>query len=385
MSSYISWTRNMDPELNSDFRNYINYLLRMQVRLILILKSIFSEFKPDLIIFHNGRYAHYKPIYGLALVNHINFVCTETVTSWNGKIQRDDFINSIPHDAEMCNKKHQAFWDNYKDIEERFKVGKMFFENKRHAKFAGDRIYTLGQNDDELPENIDESKENIVIFNSSEDEFAAVGSIVEKGILFNDQYEAIKKIVEHYKNDDTKHFYLRVHPNLSNVKYNYHHILYSLKYDNLTVIPATSKISSYAMMAMADKVLVFGSSMGIESSYWGKPVLLLRFSIYRDLDVVYTPKSEEEMWHLLDNRNLPAKKQENALKFGLYYMSDKHNIFDLLDFRMISFNFLGTKLVGNNFYKLFGSNKLYMIFSLFIYKATGKFPFFCKFKKIPAQ
>lgn len=385
MSSYISWTRNMNPVLDDEFRSYIDYLLRMEVRLIEIVKTIIKDFEPDLIVFHNGRYAHYKPVYGLALVNGIDYLCTETVTSYNGKVQKDDFVNSIPHDAEMCCSKHKSFWNNYSDLSERDAVGRMFFENKRHSKYAGDTIYTLGQKEGSLPNDIDNNKEKIVIFNSSEDEFAAVGSIVEKGILFNDQYEAIKLIVEHYKNDESKQFILRVHPNLKKVRYEYHHKLYTLKYPNLKIIDANSDVSSYALMDIADKVLVFGSSMGIESSYWGKPVLLLRFSIYRDLDVVYTPKTQEEMWQLLDTRDLPAKDQQNAMKFGLYYMSDKHTPFNICNLERKYVSLFGKKYLVSNFYHVLGSRRLFAFCDSLIQNLNAKLPVLCRFKKIPQE
>lgn len=87
---------------------------------------------------------------------------------------------------------------------------------------------------------------------------------------------------------------MRVHPNLKNVHYQYHLLLYdlSLKYPNITVIGADSDISTYDIMDNAEKVIVFGSTMGLESSYWGKPVILLSGSFYYYMNVCYIPKSK---------------------------------------------------------------------------------------------
>lgn len=65
-----------------------------------------------------------------------------------------------------------------------------------------------------MPSDINDHKENIVIFNSSEDEFSAIGGKFESIKLFNSQIEGIKAIVDHYSGDSSKHFYLRIHPNL---------------------------------------------------------------------------------------------------------------------------------------------------------------------------
>ena len=90
----------------------------------------------------------------------------------------------------------------------------------------------------------------------------------DDGAFFPSQIEGIKSIVEHYKHDKTKHFTLRVHPNLKKVSYKYHLDLYNLNYSNLTVVRSNSPISTYALMDAASKIIVFGSTTGIESVYW---------------------------------------------------------------------------------------------------------------------
>ena len=93
-----------------------------------------------------------------------------------------------------------------------------------------------------MPEGWKDDVENIVIFNSSEDEFAAVSKEFDDAAFFPSQIEGIKSIIEHYKHDKTKHFTLRVHPNLKKVSYKYHLDLYNLNYSNLTVVRSDSPI-----------------------------------------------------------------------------------------------------------------------------------------------
>ena len=295
LSSYVTYTRNIEPNMDS-VREYLDTLMQMEVKSILAFKTILNDFKPDLVVFHNGRFAHFKPIYGLALVNNIDFVCTESITASDGSIQIDNIPNNIPHDFVCRGQMFIDFYNQNKEDVNREKVAKSFFENRRNAVFTGDTIYVKDQKKGKMPVGWREDIENIVIFNSSEDEFFAIGGKYRNVALFNNQLEGIKAIMDHYVDDPTKHFTLRVHPHLKGLPYHYHVGLYELNYPNLTVIPADSDISSYALMDAADKVITFGSTMGIESAYWQKPSISIGFAFYRTLEAVYTPKNTEELW-----------------------------------------------------------------------------------------
>ena len=68
-------------------------------------------------------------------------------------------------------------------------------------------------------------------------------------------------MLERYKNDENKRFYLRVHPNLTRAKKKnttQMRELYELKneYKNLILIEPDAKIDTYALIEACDKVLV---------------------------------------------------------------------------------------------------------------------------------
>lgn len=383
LSSYVTYTRNIDPDIEA-VRGYLDALMRMEVKSVLAFKTIFMEFKPDLVVFHNGRFAHYKPIYGLALVNNIDFVCTETITASNGSIQIDNIPNNIPHDY-VCRGK--MFIDFYKQNEgdlNREKVARSFFENRRNAVFAGDTIYVKNQKKGKLPEGWKEDVENIVIFNSSEDEFFAIGGKYRNVALFNNQLEGIKVIMDHYVEDTTKHFTLRVHPHLKGLPFHYHVGLYDLNYPNLTVIPADSDVSSYALMDAADKIITFGSTMGIESAYWQKPSISIGFAFYRLLDAVYTPKNLEELWELIDKKDLMPIDTERCLPYGYFFMSNRHENFKYVNVgKTYYFNFFGKKIRGYRYCKIMGSTILYNYVKQIWANISTKMPILSKFYSIP--
>ena len=190
--------------------------------------------------------------------------------------------------------------------------------------------------------------------------------------------------MEHYKNDKTKHFTLRIHPNLKGLPFHYHMGLYELNYPNLTVIPADSDISSYALIDAADKVITFGSTMGIESTYWNKPSISIGFAFYRSLNVVYTPKNEDELWKLIDNKELPPIDSERCLPYGFFYMSNKHEKFKHINVgKSRWFYFLNKRCLGFNYYKLFGSVKLYNYFYVLWRHYNRSLHYFSQFKRLP--
>jgi len=365
ISSYITYTRNLDPKINDTSRLYFDKLLRSQIIMTLGIEHILNENKFDLFIVHNGRFAIYKPLLNIAQRNNIDYICTESFKDANGNVSKDYYYNDIPHNIGPRNAKYLKAWDNAKkrgiDCEE---IGKSFYERRRNAEGTGDKIYIAAQEKGRFIENWDETKENIVIFNSSEDEFCAVSGDFEKGRIFPTQIDGIKAILEHYKNDISKHFYLRVHPNLIPVKYSYHLDLYKLDYPNLTVIPADSKISSYALLDKADKVITFGSTMGIEATYAHKPSICIGVSFYERLNVAYHPKTIDEVWQYIDNSTLQHLFNVNVLIYGYYlmgiYNSIIHDDFKYVDSRLLSYKILGKDRLVRAYEKIFGSHRIYL-------------------------
>jgi len=384
LSSYVSYTRDIEAPADH-IRNYIEDLLRLQVRMILALKELIASFKPSLIVFHNGRFAEYKPLLGFARKLGIDFLCTENILLGNGKRYQDNYPNGIPQNVADRDAHMKAIWAGAPDKEQRVQVARSFFENRRNAKFAGDTIYVKDQKLGTLPADWDVSKENIVIFNSSEDEFFAIGSDSGASAVFQSQLEGIRAIVGHYASDTSKHFTLRVHPHLKGLPFAYHQDLYKLNYPNLTVIPADSVVSSYTLMDAASKIIVFGSTMGVESAYWRKPVINLAFAIYNQMDVVYLPKDTDELWHLIDTPQLQPKNPDNALPYGYFYMTTNRpqldTVDDLCDRRTLTL--LGNRYTYHSGYRLLGSEHLYGIWRALMYRFEGKVPGLSKYKTIP--
>jgi hypothetical protein len=327
-SSYVSLTRNLYPKIDDEFKNYFNRYIKAECALIELLGNVLNQKKPNIIHVYNGRHFETRPIFDLAVSLGYTVRCYENVRFSKKKVHYYYYENNLPHNIKSIGDTVKQVWDSA-DLpqEKKIMIGNSFFINRRTAVFAGDRIYTREQKQGMLPDGFDKSKRNIAVFPSSEDEFASIDNEYDDNNIFISQYQGVMEILEYFKNNADFHFYLRIHPNLKNIKYKYHISLLELGrlYKNVTVISADDKICSYTLLDNVEKALVFGTTMGIEACFWGKPVILLRNAFFNYLNVCYRPQSREEVFSLINANDLPAKDKTDALKYGFYRMYDRNH------------------------------------------------------------
>ncbi len=386
MSTYISLTRNLNPRITEKSRVFFDFLIQEQLITLEIVENLHKEYNFGLVIFQNGRGAQLKPFLNFCQREKIDFWCTEAINKYP-ECYKNDFWNDIPHSIKGNTMKYGLCWENSKDtLEEKIKIGQSFFENRRNAKPTNDKVFITAQKAGELPADWDSSVKNIVIFNSSEDEYSAVSHEFDSGKVFKNQIDGIKAIAEHYSNDNTKHFTLRVHPNLNKISYKYHKDLYNLNYSNLTVIPGTSSVSTYSLMDAADIIIVFGSTTGIESAYWGKPVICLGPSLYRNLGVVYLPNTPEDLWSLIETENLKPLYNEKILTYGYFYMSRNHQKTNHINMKIQRKKLFGKILNYYSYNKILGSAFMYAVLCRLFRALSFKIKLLpSKIKEIPTE
>lgn len=319
ISNYISSTRNLAPKIDTESKKYFDAHLKQGVRQICALYRLFETINPDVVYTYNPRYEEYRAVFDICKYQGISCQVSEAVKR-NGIWEKVLFDNHLPHDILMGKVRRNYCWDHYPMAEDvKIKLGKSFYTKRRGGQESGDvKIYVANQVEGNAPE-FDTGKRNVAIMNSSEDEYAAVGGDWDRLKLFKTQYDGILYLLEHAEKD--VHFYLRVHPNLSKISYKYHTDLYKLEdeHDNITVIPAESNMSTYTIMENCEKVICFGSTMGIESVYWGIPSILLGPSMYYYDDIAYVPNSKEDLLCMLKNE-LKPRGNIDMIKFGAYIL-----------------------------------------------------------------
>ncbi|MGW1455562.1 capsular polysaccharide export protein, LipB/KpsS family [Salegentibacter agarivorans] len=313
-SSYISKTR----ERNFSSLEDQELLRRLALNTILTYKVVDRFIKQknieELYLF-NGRWDYYRAALSAANENSIKVEIFEYYRS-GGYIEK--FGNNLPHNIKNKNRLIEEAWEQNENLEEKLAIADNFFKKKRDGIAVNDKAYTADQEKGKIPSEYNKDKKTFVLFNSSDDEFAAVGKEFDNP-YFNDQLEGILYLVEYFKNKPDYQLFLRMHPNLKGLVRDFLEPIYALenKYSNIFLIRPEEDIDSYELMNIADTVISFGSTAGLEASYWGTPVILLGKTFYYYSDIAYVPKSRDEIPSLLD-KNLSPHEKLNSQKFGYY-------------------------------------------------------------------
>jgi hypothetical protein len=369
LSTFISFSRNPEIKLDDPTRDYLNHLINQTCKLVDGVHNLIDKVNPDVICVFNGRFFETKPLFDIGISKNIEVIINEVIGSGteNDPFKITKFINSMPHDIAYLGKKVLSTWDSSKlSYEEKIRIGKSFYFNKKNGLNTGLVNFTGNQEKGKLPSNWDNAKKNIVIFNSSEDEFAAIGKEFDSYAIFNSQIEGIKFMLSNCKLNNI-HFYLRIHPNLSNITESFHTDLLELDklYTNITIIKGDDKISTYALIDSSWKVIVFGSTVGIESSFWGKPSILLAGSMYHDLNALYKPSSKSHLLQLIE-QELTVLNTFPAIQFGFFVMNRDTgvNTSKYFDLSLKKYSLFGFEFNQPKYMDFLGSNILIKLIHL---------------------
>jgi hypothetical protein len=325
-STYAYVARKAEPNLaNPKVRDVIQQLVNTGKLVFEAASALIAAERPDRVVIHHGRGPMDRAALRAAQATGVDCWIYETAFTLNQLIH---FDNALPHDIARFKERVDRQWET--DDPDRERIGAAFFEMRRSGKriieadgknlATQDRPFIKHQAHDAFPSDWDDMRKNIVIYGSSNDEFIAVSPEYEERI-HSSQIEALSRLSDDLAQENV-HLYFRVHPRQKGVKDAYIAALLELGHAraNVTVIPADSSISSYALLDRADLVVAFLSTMAIEAAYWGKPSIIISASIYKPMGVSYTPSTHEELLTLLRS-DLAPKDKTPCLKFGYYQMT----------------------------------------------------------------
>ncbi len=317
LSSYASLTRSVDIDYNNHkTRRIIDGYLTTACKVADTTINLQEALLFDKFVLFNSRLNTYRSFFDIAIINKIPVTVVElNFNNQNAMI----FENAMPHDISYNGILVESLFKKlgYEETEIR---ASEFFNNRAKSLFSNGKSYTKQQDKDLLPDGWDPSKKNIAIFNSSEDEFMAIGGNWEENKLFNNQYDGLEFISKYAKNNDAV-FYLRIHPNLIGTQKSYLDKLVNLSNGNFIVIPPESKVSTYSLMFNCDSVITFGSSIGVEATYWDKPSILLGNCFHRHLDITYNPTSYQELLTLIESNLKPINNKLGCLKMASHMIN----------------------------------------------------------------
>lgn len=221
------------------------------------------------------------------------------------------------HSRSAISTRIQQHWDRAADIKAAVKDGEVFFRKRRHGLAEDWWSFVSQQRVDAMPTSWSTRVKNIVIFNSSEDEWAAVGDEWSNNVYGRQSLGIEQIVLDVGRLSPESMIYLRMHPNLKGVQNADVDRIHRIRSPNFCLISPESEISSYALMEAADVVLTFGSTMGIEAAYWGKSSILAGPAEYENLGSVHVMSSHEQVIDAL--LAIPAPLDNlGAIKYGYY-------------------------------------------------------------------
>lgn len=302
---------------------------------------LIKQVKFDGVYLLNGRLAEYAPVVQICKKEGVNFFIHE-----RGGVLDRYFLgkNYLPQQLAPMAAEIKNLWETI-PASEKTVVATQWFMDRRQKVQQGWIPFTVGQEDGRMPVGWNPLKRNIAIFNGALSEFWVFEEWRNTGGFA--QNEIIEKLIVSFLEDSTFHFYLRVHPNLrdsQNTQMRELKALHEKKYKNLSIIWPEDPIDTYELVEQSEKVLTFGSTVGVEACFWGKPSILWGRASYETLDCVYKPSSVEEIEELLRD-TLPAKPKEAALPYGLWEMRRGRKFKHYQPTGLTSGTFQGVKII----------------------------------------
>ena len=273
--------------------------------------KLIAEYEIQKVYMFNGRLAINRSVLRACEACKTEFVCLEYALKGSSF---QEVYNSYPQNPAMVYYDYQML-----KVDHNVAEGHSFYKAMRSNKAmnAHTKDFIVGQ----IPNNFDREKINIAIFLSTLTEVVALKEFDSELIPMFNSTLVVAAIAEAMLGNPDFHFYLRAHPNIasgnSSQQLKELSVLANMGYENLTIIWPSDCIDSYALLQNSDKVLSFGSTVGIEATYYGKPSILLGTAFYAWTDGVYKPKSFSDAISLICQKDLPPKSQTEALKFGM--------------------------------------------------------------------
>ena len=174
--------------------------------------------------------------------------------------------------------------------------------------------FTEDQSRGLLPSEFNPRMRNIAVFLSSEWEYAALPGW--ENPLGESQLHVMSQILSDKNLDDKLVFWIRAHPHTRGDSNLALHQTPELLNSQVNIILPESEIDTYALLEASEKVLTFGSTVGVEAAFWGKPSILCGRADYETLECCYRPSSIPETVDLL-NETLSAPNRLTTLPFVL--------------------------------------------------------------------
>lgn len=296
-SEFVSHFRETHPDFNNQNVNFVKLLLKNALIVHFSIQNHLLEEKPDKLILFNGRISAYRPALRVGVSLGIDTKVLEVGNRFNTYILTNKTYSHNP--INMGKEILQAYERSILKKEDMIKIAYEWYHGREDATASNQFLFTQKQiKGFGISDLKKESKLKVGIFISSEDELFAITE--SKSPFYKDQNMAIAQITDDLKGEDIL-FIVRAHPNLMRLNNTQTRGLLEIcsSRNNIKYISPDSKTNTYELVDRCNAVIVFGSTIGIEAVYKGKPTIVMGQSIYRGFGGTIEPDSHEELIKIL--------------------------------------------------------------------------------------
>lgn len=312
-----------DPAIVRRYREYLEtaYILYHAVN------NILNAFKPESLFIFNGRMFMTRIPLELARERNIEVVVHD-------RGYKQNTIQYRENETILGIETPRAIWKAWKNTpldENQLNEAKQYILDREAGKNIGwfSWVKEKSTYKNLIPKlRIDPAKPTVTIFTSSDDEMAA---FKDWSNIFDSQKEWLTKSIEYFTARKDLNLIIKVHPNtianpgrvMSDIRFmDFINNLAEKTSDNIKFIMPADEINSYQIMDISSHVIVFFSSVSIESSARFTPVLLCGGGPFKDLELSRTLKSKENYFTELDEFLMSKPDNEQikyAYRFAYYY------------------------------------------------------------------
>jgi hypothetical protein len=226
--------------------------------------------------------------------------------------------NALPHEIKPMDSRIRAAWRDAPEArEDRIRIAMDWYDQRVQGHSTNWRSFTEDQMQGRLPKSWDAQAHNIVIFTTTEYEFAAI-SDEWNNPLYKTNAAAVMGVIDECRSIKGVSLYVRMHPNTAGLDNQSTRQLLHAAGNNIEIIEPESDISTYSLAAHASKVVVTGSSVGIEAAVRGGAAILLGRCYYENLGSVHVPTSRAEVRKLLMDQQLQGLDPLGAHMYGFF-------------------------------------------------------------------
>lgn len=270
--------------------------------------ALIQERQLTTIVVFNGRFTHDRAAAAAADALGVKVLYYDT----GGLDTPFDLTDHTTHDWDALQHRMLALWDEWGD--DRLDIAHAWFVNRESHTEPGIEVFIGIQQAQHLPE-LPREKNLVVFFSSSGDEMAEMD--LDWTQYFGSQEQAVRTLAQVCSELPDTVLVVRTHPHMRlKPADDLQRWIESVEeIGDVIHIGPESPTDSYALMRVADRVVTYGSTSGIEAAYRGRPVAVMGPSAYQLIGCVTRVQSVDQLkeWLQADAWTSP----ELALPYGL--------------------------------------------------------------------